>query len=118
MLPHEKKLVELLKNEPFALIGVNSDSPRDLPEDATPEQVRKLTVENCLKIFKENGITWRNAIDQSTSGPWATKWNVRGWPTIYVIDAQGVIRYRDVRDQEMEDAVKALLEEAKAQTAK
>jgi hypothetical protein len=39
---------------------------------------------------------------------------VRGWPTIYVLDANGVIRYRDVRDKQMEDAVMTLLAEAKA----
>jgi hypothetical protein len=39
---------------------------------------------------------------------------VQGWPTIYVVDHKGVIRYRDVRDQEMEDAVMTLLEEMDA----
>jgi hypothetical protein len=98
MLPHEKTLVERLKNEPFALIGINSDG------DAAAVK----------KILSDQGITWRNAIDGSTEGPWAKTWNVRGWPTIYVLDQKGVIRYRDVRDQAMEDAVMALLSEGKA----
>jgi len=97
MLPHEKALVKRLKEQPFALIGINSDGPADKLKD----------------ILKKNEITWRQAVDESTSGPLATKWNVSGWPTIYVIDAQGVIRYRDVRDQEMEDAVVKLLDELK-----
>lgn len=99
MLPHEKELVERLKNEPFALLGINSDG------DA----------ETVKKILADQGITWRQAIDGDTAGPWATRWNVHGWPTIYVLDANGVIRYRDVRDQEMEDAVMKLLAEAKAE---
>jgi hypothetical protein len=98
MLPHEKELVERLKDQPFALIGINSDG------DA----------ETVRKILAENEITWRNAIDGSTEGPLASEWNVSGWPTIYVIDAKGVIRYRDVRDQAMEDAVMALLAEVAA----
>lgn len=98
MLPHEKALVERLQNEPFALLGINSDG--------TAEQLRK--------ILAEQGITWRQAVDGDTSGPWATKWNVHGWPTIYVLDANGVIRYRDVRDEEMSTAVDKLLAEAKA----
>jgi hypothetical protein len=97
MLPHEKELVERLKDEPFALLGINSDGD----------------VETVKKILAEQGITWRQAIDGDTDGPWASRWNVRGWPTIYVIDANGVIRYRDVRDKEMEDAVMTLLAEAK-----
>ena len=97
MLPHEKELVEHLKNEPFALLGINSDG----------------TAEELKKILEREKITWRQAVDGDTSGPWATKWNVNGWPTIYVIDAKGVIRYRDVRDKDMEDAVLKLIAEAK-----
>ena len=39
---------------------------------------------------------------------------VSGWPTIYVIDAKGVIRYRDVRDEAMEKAVDTLVGEIAA----
>ncbi|NUP95914.1 MAG: TlpA family protein disulfide reductase [Planctomycetaceae bacterium] len=95
MLPHEKTLVERLKDKPFALIGINSDGDAD----------------TVKKLLKDEGITWRNAIDGSTEGPWARKWNVSGWPTIYVLDSKGVIRYRDVRDEEMEEAVLKLLGE-------
>ncbi len=98
MLPHEKALVERLKDKPFALIGINSDG------DAAA--VRKL--------LAEQGITWRNAIDVSTEGPWARAWNVSGWPTIYVLDHKGVIRHRDLRDEELETAVNALLKELEA----
>jgi len=98
MLPHEKELVERLKNEKFALLGINSDG----------------TAEELKKILADRGITWRQAVDESTSGPLATKWNVHGWPTIFVIDAKGVIRFRDVRGKEMEEAVQKLLAEAKA----
>ena len=95
MLPHEKSLVKRLEGKPFALIGINSDG------DATAVK----------KILADNQITWRQAIDGSTEGKWATAWNVSGWPTIYVLDSKGVIRYRDVRDEEMEEAVLKLLAE-------
>lgn len=98
MLPHEKALVKRLESKPFALLGINSDGEADVVK----------------KILADNQITWRQAIDGDTSGPLATKWNVHGWPTIFVLDHKGVIRYRDVRDQQMEDAVLALLKEAGA----
>ena len=98
MLPHEKALVQRLADKPFALLGINSDGDAD----------------DVKKVLAERQITWRQAVDGDTSGPLATKWNVNGWPTIYVLDAKGVIRYRDVRDDEMEKAVLTLLEEAKA----
>ena len=95
MLPHEKALVKRLREQPFALIGINSDGP----------------VDKVKPMLAKNEISWRQAIDGSTTGPLATKWNVQGWPTIYVVDAKGVIRFKDVRDQEMEDAVTKLLGE-------
>jgi len=98
MLPHERSLVKRLQNEPFALIGINSDGPAD--------QVKS-------KLDKQD-ITWRNAIDVVPNGPLGTKWNVNGFPGIYIIDAKGVIRHRGLQDHEMEEAVVALLAEAKA----
>lgn len=93
MLPHEKTLVKRLADKPFALIGINSDGP----------------VEKVKEILAREKITWRQAVDESTDGVLATKWNISGWPSIFVLDEKGFIRYRDVRDQEMEDAVMALL---------
>lgn len=37
---------------------------------------------------------------------------VRSWPTIYVIDARGVIRYKNERGEALEKAVDRLLSEA------
>jgi hypothetical protein len=79
MLPHEKELVEKWKDRPFALVGINSD---------------KGGSETLRKIVAEQGIKWRNAVEGSTSGPIASSWNVRGWPTLVVIDAEGVIRWK------------------------
>jgi hypothetical protein len=98
MLPHERSLVKRLQSQPFALLGINSDG------DA----------KTVKEILKKREITWRQAIDGSTSGPLATKWNVHGWPTIYVLDAKGVIRYTNVRDEEMDKAVDTLLAEMQA----
>ena len=103
MLPHERSLVTTYAKRPFALIGVNSD--QDL------EQFRKLA--------KENGVTWRNVADGDTSGPIATRWNVQGWPTLYLIDHEGVIRYRDIAgEQAIDAAIAELVAKAEAALAK
>ncbi|MCZ6836055.1 MAG: hypothetical protein O7G85_09805 [Planctomycetota bacterium] len=98
MIPHERSLVKKLENAPFALIGVNSDS-----REAYDAEV------------EEMGVTWRSFMEKSTSGPIPTKWNISGWPTIYIIDVNGVIRFKNLRDEAMEEAVMELLSEAKAQ---
>jgi hypothetical protein len=95
MYPHERSLVERLKDKPFALLGVNSD-PKDRVKAA---------------LEREN-ISWRSFWDGgNTSGPIATQWNVRAWPTIYVLDHKGVIRYKNVRGEAMDKAVDTLLAE-------
>ena len=46
-----------------------------------------------------------------TDGPISKTWNVRSWPTIYVLDAKGVIRFKGVHDKKLDEAVDQLLKE-------
>ena len=95
MYPHERSLVKKLENKPFALLGINSD-----PKDRLRE------------VMKKENITWRSWWDGGdTSGPIARAWNVSGWPTIYVLDHKGVIRFKNVRGEAMDKAVEQLLAE-------
>ena len=100
MYPHERSLVKRLKDKPFALIGVNSDREKE------PLQER----------MEEENITWRSfwCGPDGTQGRIPSQWNVSGWPTIYVIDHKGVIRFKNVRGQRMDAAVDQLLEEMEA----
>jgi hypothetical protein len=95
MYPHERSLVKRLEGEPFALVGVNSD--RDLAK--------------LHARMKEEGITWPSFWngEKGTSGPISKAWNVTGWPTIYVLDPEGVIRAKNVRGEALDAAVNALL---------
>jgi peroxiredoxin len=94
MIPHERSLVEELKDKPFVLLGINSD---DDP---------KKFLEDC----KEEKITWPSFFDGGfIGGPIAKRWGVNGWPTTYVLDKKGVIRFTNLRDKEMAKAVKDLL---------
>ena len=103
MYPHERSLVKKHADKPFAILGVNSDDDR----------------KELKKVMEKEEITWRSWWDGgSTNGPIATKWNVSGWPTIYVVDAKGVIRYKNVREQAMDKAVDALLQELGADPPK
>ena len=98
MYPHERSLVKRLEGQPFALLGINSDRDR----------------EALKKVMKKQGITWRSFWNGGGTGvPISSAWNVRGWPTIYVLDHKGVIRYKNVRGERMDEAVDALLAEMK-----
>jgi hypothetical protein len=76
-VPHERELVKRLKDKPFALLGINGDQDRDAAKSA---------------VAKE-GITWPSWWD-GRHGPIASQWNIQMWPTLYLLDCQGVIRYK------------------------
>lgn len=102
MFPHERSLVARLKDEPFALVGVNSD--KDL--------------EALQPVLKEQQITWRSFWNgpEGTGGPISKRWGITGWPTLYLIDAQGKIRHKftgSPGDEKLDELIDALVKEAK-----
>lgn len=97
MLPHERSLIEELKDQPFAIVGVNSDSKKRLKE-----------------LVADGTTTWRNFTNDQSYGKISTQWGVRGWPTLYLIDHKGIIRHKGLRGEAMETAIKKLVAEAQA----
>ncbi len=101
-IPHQKALVQRHANEPFAIVGVNTDGDKD-------EYRKKLA---------DYGVTWRSAWQGSTSGPIPTQWGINSYPTIFVLDEDHVIRHVDARGPELERVVGELLEERKAKAGR
>ncbi|MCA8976111.1 MAG: hypothetical protein KDC98_15420 [Planctomycetes bacterium] len=89
--------MERLQDKPFALIGINSDKDIDYYRSEA----------------KDMEVTWRSfwCGEDGTSGAIPAKWAVTGWPTIYVLDHKGVIRFTNVRGEKMDAAVDTLLAE-------
>ena len=86
--------MERLAEKPFALLGVNSDRDR-----------AKLQT-----TVKEEQITWRSWWDDgNVNGPIQTKWQVTQRPTIVLLDAQGIIRYRNPDENDLDAAIDSLL---------
>jgi peroxiredoxin len=93
----ERSLVKRMESKPFALLGVNSDADKD----ALKKLVEKIEI---------NWRSWWNGPD-GFEGPLSKKWNIHTWPTTYVLDAKGVIRYKNVRGDKLDEAVDALVKE-------
>lgn len=101
MIPHEKTLVQRLKDEPFVLFGVNSDK------------------KDTYKAKRaEMGVTWPSVNNASVTPKISDTWGVEGWPTIYVLDHTGTIRHKGTRGEAMDKAVDGLLAEMKAGAGK
>ena len=85
-----------LAGQPFALVGVNADPDRN----TIPEQKKK------------HRINWRSFWNgpKGPRGPISGDWKVRGWPTTYVIDHRGVVRYKNVYGKALDEAVEDLLQ--------
>lgn len=103
MYPHERSLVEEMKNSPFALIGVNSDD-----------------VARAKKAIQENGLNWRSFQNETEEmeRSHSKDWYVSGWPTIVILDAERKIRYRGHDGHEATKVAKELVAKLEAEAAK
>ncbi len=97
-VPHEREIVERLKDKPFALIGVNGDMDK--------KQIKE-------GIAKAK-INWRSfwCGEKGPEGAIPAAWNVRAWPTVYVLDHKGVIRGKELFGKSLDLMVEKLVREA------
>ena len=81
-VPHERELVERLKPEPFALLGVDCEPDKDA----------------ARRVIARERMTWPNWYDGAPGeGPIAKRYHIRGYPSVFVLDARGVIRAEEAQ---------------------
>jgi hypothetical protein len=98
MYPSQRSLARKLQGRPVTFVGVNSDGK-----------------ERLRSTLKREQFDWPNFWDGGdTSGPIAQAWDITGWPTIYVLDHKGIIRFKEIRGDTLELAVRLLVEEIEA----
>lgn len=90
-----RTLIENMKDEEFAFLGVNCDlrSPAAFQRQANKE-----------------GINWRNALQYRPKGHMTDAFGVHHWPTALVIGVDGVIRGRSIDLEACEALALELLE--------
>jgi peroxiredoxin len=101
--PYERFLQELYKGWPFAILGVESGDD--------PAMAKKTNGQQGLQFRR-----WWNG-DARADGTIASDWNVVGWPAAYLIDGEGVIRFVDLRDENLLKGVRQLLLEQQQTSA-
>jgi hypothetical protein len=99
MLPYERSLVTRMEGRPFVLLGINCDEDKETLQ---------------LVGFRDQ-LNWRNWWNGGSTGPFTALYGVSQWPATFVLDGEGVIRYRNLRGPALEQAVESLLREAEQQ---
>jgi peroxiredoxin len=97
--PYLRLLDELYENWPFEIVGVNSDASETVAREASKER------------GLDYRVWWDGRGGRNTEGPIARAWQIIGWPTTYVIDADGVIRFVDLRQDDLVRGVRQLMTE-------
>lgn len=77
MFDHERALIEKYRDKSFVLLGVNADS--------SPFELKR--------IQEQAGLPWRSFWD-GPNGPIATVWGVDRFPAFFLIDREGIVRWR------------------------
>ncbi len=92
LIPEKRKLAEKMKGRPFALLGVNSDSNQ----------------EQLDRALRRERITWPSFREEDSRSI-SRSWGVGSWPSTFVLDERGVIRFRNLRGNDLEAAVERLV---------
>jgi hypothetical protein len=77
MFGHERSLVQRFNGRPFVLLGVNAD--------ASPQRLRQ--------VQEKAQLTWASWWD-GPEGPIGMAWGVDRYPAFFLVDPQGVVRWR------------------------
>ncbi|MEK6674524.1 MAG: TlpA disulfide reductase family protein [Planctomycetota bacterium] len=79
MLPEQREWYGQMQGKPFVLLGINSDEDRSVLKSR----------------MEKHKVTWPNIVAGAPDvNPISKQWNVRSWPTVYVLDHEGKIYKR------------------------
>lgn len=97
-LPHGKQMIEKYQGRPFVALGVNNDE-----DPKKPLNVRDLAM-RC----------WFDG----ESGPITRRWGIRAFPTVYVIDHEGVIeeKFEGIPDSSLDKMIERLVKKAEGKS--
>src|SRR5262245_59957532 len=88
MIPHERELVKRLAGKPFSFIGISADND----------------LEDFKAFVNKSDIPWPQIFD-GPNGALQQAYGIEYFPSIFVLDGNGMIRYRDLRGGDLEKAI-------------
>ena len=98
MIPHEREMVKKLSGKPFTLLSVNVDADRAM----------------FTEFLVKEKMPWSHWVD-GARGPVSKMFKIRAFPTMYLIDAKGIVRNKWIGNpgnEVMDKAIEELVAEA------
>jgi len=102
MIPHTRNLVKSLEGKPFVFLSISVDDEK----------------ETLTKFIADTPMPWTHWWDGQKAV--AEQWDVEGYPTVYVIDHKGVIRFKSLglpaeKSKKLDATVEELVKAAQAE---
>lgn len=98
--PYFRLMQDLYRNWPLSIVSVETGASR--------EGARRLKTNERLTFAS----FWDPPTPEFRDGAIAASWRVRGWPSVFLLDANGVIQFVDLRDEDLLKAVRQVLWDA------
>jgi thiol-disulfide isomerase/thioredoxin len=98
MIPHERELAERYRDKPFSLLSVYGDVDYD----------------NARNVIAAQHMNWPIVKSQSSTPAITARYGVKCFPSVFVIDATGIVRYAGVGSADFDGVVASLLKEMDA----
>ena len=95
MIPHEREMVKHFEGKKFKLVSVSADAKK----------------ETLTKFLEKEEMPWTHWWNGAKGGL-VEEYQVRFYPTVYIIDGKGVIRAKHLRGDDLQTFVDKLLTES------
>ena len=95
--PYLRLMQDLYRNWPLSIVSVETGASRDAARRV--KATEKLTFASF----------WDPPTPEFRDGAIAAAWRVRNWPSVFVLDGQGVIQFVDLRDEDLLKGVRQVL---------
>jgi len=96
-IPEEREIATRFAGKPFQILGVNSDRTRDA----------------FRKVMAKEALPWRNIFDgDPKTGPIVSALRIQAFPTVFLLDHEGVIRHEGLYGDRLKTAIEDLIQKA------
>lgn len=117
--PHVVEMYQKYKKKGFNVYNVSLDGLDDRRlamyqnNAASIEQATEMERAKWKQAIKDDKLTWKNHVSElrSWSSAVAALYGVNSIPKTFLLDREGIIRYQNLRGEQLEEAIKTLLAE-------